>query len=141
MQKFHRQFEKKLHLVASYFVTAALYENKVTIVVGADNCHRLELPTEYDEYPVFVDHNHVQLARRTSNLADIHTVKLTVGADIGRKNHYDNFGTLGGFVRVDDEIMAMTCHHVVKNNFEFTQPSFSSVADLIVKKKSCSKCC
>lgn len=38
--------------------------------------------------------------------------------------------TLGGFVRVDDEIMAMTCHHVVQNGSEFTQPSLDSLDEL-----------
>lgn len=128
MQKFHGEFENRLRLVSSYFVTTALYENKVTIVVGASNCHRLELPTVYDNYPVLVCENSVKLAKGQKMLRDCYSVKLKVGADIGRTQNYDHhYGTLGGFVRVGEEIMAMTCHHVVQNNCEFSQPSNRSI--------------
>lgn len=133
LHKLHGEFKAQFQTVSSYFATTGLIKNKVTLIVGAPNSCTLRaiLPSEYHGYPLLVIENKVVLARGQLKLEDVYFEKLQVGCNIGRKRDQEEFGgTLGGFVKVGNEVLAMTCHHVVPNECEFTQPSGASISKL-----------
>lgn len=133
LHNLHAEYKEQFDQLESYFITTGLKDGKITLFVGADSSSKLEpiLPKEYQGFPLFLSENIVTMAKRMYSLEDIYAEKLQVGCNIGAKRENSRrptLGSLGGYVRVGDDVMGMTSHHVVPNNTEFSQPSDVYVA-------------
>lgn len=107
-------------------MTSGVVKGRIAIVVGAKNSRSLNLPQVYSGFSVHVHENSVSLLA-AKKLAHVHCKKLKPGCDIGVSHKDDSVGTLGGFVKVGDDVYGMTSHHVIQNNTQFQQPSAETI--------------
>lgn len=114
-------------------MTYGVVDSKVSILVGGRDCDSLQFPETYQGFNVHAHHNIVEL----TGFDEAYCEKLRAGCELQVRNKSlsHTFGTLGGFVKVEDKLFGMTCCHVIPNNTAFTQPADKSLGMLFSQKR------